>query len=268
MSPTPHEIFTSGAPHYARYQPRYPRGLYDHLTEKFELNGTQTALDLGCGPGTLALPLSRLVARVIAVDPEPGMLEAGATIAERQNVDNIQWKRGGSSDLRALGIPPLDLCVMGRSFHWMSREQVLADLDGLVNPQGGVVLVATTPSETEWSRAVDGVRERYRTHPGGGDDGSRPEPQEPNREILRRSPFPRVTAEHWTYRIDRTLDEVVGLQFSHSSFTPARLGGRKDAFERDLRTALADLGPNGRFEQTVRTEALTATRRHRAPRPG
>ncbi|RGD57295.1 class I SAM-dependent methyltransferase [Kitasatospora xanthocidica] len=265
---SPGELFASGASHYARYQPRYPRELFDFLAEAFGLNGTQTALDLGCGPGILALPLSRLVARVIAVDPEPGMLEEGRSIAERQGVDTIRWRRGDSSDLRALGLPPLDLCVMGRSFHWMSREQVLADLDGLVNPEGGVVIVATEPAGTVWSRAVDEVREAYRTLPGGGDDGSRPELEESNREVLRRSLFPRVTAAHWTYRIDRTLDEVIGLQFSHSSFTPARLGGRKDAFERDLRTALAGISPDGRFEQTVRTEALTATRRHRGLRPG
>ncbi|MFE4973463.1 class I SAM-dependent methyltransferase [Kitasatospora sp. NPDC056651] len=260
MSSGPREIFASGAAHYARYQPRYPRELFDLLGEDFGLNGTQTALDLGSGPGTLALPLSRLVARVVAVDPEPGMLREGRAIAERRNVDNIQWRQGDSSDLRALGLPPLDLCVMGRSFHWMSREQVLADLDGLVNPRGGVVLVATEPSETGWSRAVDEVRDRYRTLPGGAGDGSRPEQGESNREILRRSPFPRVTAGHWTYRVDRTLDEVIGLQFSHSAFTPARLGRRRDAFERDLRAALAGFGPDGRFEQTVRTEALTARR--------
>ncbi|MBV2154898.1 class I SAM-dependent methyltransferase [Kitasatospora sp. SUK 42] len=261
MPSTPSEIFASGASHYARHQPRYPRELYDSLVGEFELNGTQTVLDLGSGPGTLSLPLSRLVARVIAVDPEPGMLEQGQMTAERRNLGNIEWRRGDSSDLRALGLPPLDLCVMGRSFHWMSREQVLVDLGALVNHRGGVVIVSTKPFETEWTRAVDEVRDRYRTLPGSPDDGSYPEPEVSHREILLSSPFPRVTAEHWTYRVDHTLDDVVGLQFSHSSFTPARLGARKDAFERDLRTALADLSPDGHFEQTVRTEALTATRR-------
>ncbi|MFE4514239.1 class I SAM-dependent methyltransferase [Kitasatospora sp. NPDC056783] len=261
MSATPRDIFASGAAHYARYQPPYPGELFGLLAEDFGLNGTQTVLDLGSGPGTLALPLSRLVARVIAVDPEPGMLREGRAAAERRNIDNIRWRQGDSSGLRALGLPPLDLCVMGRSFHWMARERVLADLDGLVHPRGGVVLVATRPSGTEWSRAVDEVRGRYRAFPGGADGGSRPEREGSNRETLRRSPFPRVTAEHWTYRVDRTLDEVIGLQLSHSAFTPARLGGRREAFERDVRTALAGLASDGRYEQTVRTEVLIAKRR-------
>ncbi|MCB5906164.1 class I SAM-dependent methyltransferase [Streptomyces pinistramenti] len=262
MPSTPSELFASAAPYYARCQPLYPQELYDSLTQRFALDGTQTALDLGCGPGTIALPLSRLVDRVIAVDPEPGMLEQGQLIAQRQNFGNIQWRQGDSSHLRALNLPPLDLCIMGRAFHWMSREQVLADLDPLVNHQGGVATTSMQPPDTEWARIVADVRDRYLIPSCCGDNGTYREQEESHREILLRSPFPCVTAERWTYHVDHTLDELVGLQFSHSSFTPARLGDRKDAFEQDLRTALGDFNPSGHFGQTICAEALIATRRH------
>ncbi|GAA3167427.1 class I SAM-dependent methyltransferase [Streptomyces ramulosus] len=260
MPSTPSEIFASAAPYYARYQPHYPPELYESISENFALNDARTALDLGCGPGTLALPLSRRVGRVIAVDPEPGMLEQGKRLAALRHIDNIQWRQGDSAGLRALNLPPLDLCVMGRSFHWMSRAQVLTDLDLLITAQGGVVIASVQPPDTEWARAVAEIRERYLLPAASGDNGTFPAQEESHREILRRSPFPCVTEEHWTYRVDHTLDELIGIQFSHSSFTPARLGARKDAFERDLRTALTQCRPQGHFEDVIRVEALMARR--------
>jgi hypothetical protein len=45
---------------------------YKSDERQFALNGTQHVLDLGTGTGVLALPLARLVAKVIAVDPNQG----------------------------------------------------------------------------------------------------------------------------------------------------------------------------------------------------
>ena len=43
--------------------------------------------------------------------------------------------------------------------------------------------------------------------------------------------------------VTRTLDQVIGLQFSYSYSSPAQLGAKKDDFERDLRQALAEFSP-------------------------
>jgi hypothetical protein len=58
------------------------------------------------------------------------------------------------------------------------------------------------------------------------------------------------------------LDEVIGLQFSYSYSSPAQLGDKKDAFERDLRQALTNFNPGGTFDELVCTEAIIATRPH------
>ncbi|WP_250853622.1 hypothetical protein [Streptomyces rhizosphaericus] len=50
------------------------------------------------------------------------------------------------------------------------------------------------------------------------------------------------------------------MQFSYSLSSPAQLGDRKDAFERDLRQALTGFNPEDRFDELVRTEAIIATR--------
>lgn len=53
---------------------------------------------------------------------------------------------------------------------------------------------------------------------------------------------------------------MIGLQFSYSYSSPAQLGDRKDAFERDVRQALTEFSPEGTFAEVVRTEVIVATR--------
>ena len=80
-------------------------------------------LDLGCGPGQLAVAFARLGCAVTAMDPEPDMLAAAAKEAAASGV-SVNLVEGSSYDLSA-GCGPFHLVVMGRSFHWMDRAATL-----------------------------------------------------------------------------------------------------------------------------------------------
>ena len=69
-----------------------------------------------------------------------------------------------------------------------------------------------------------------------------------------------VEVVDWTWTLDRDLDSVVGLQFSYSYSAPALLGNNADAFAAELRRKLLAANPTGRWTETVRTEAIIATR--------
>ncbi|MFJ1635618.1 class I SAM-dependent methyltransferase [Streptomyces anulatus] len=73
------------------------------------MDSTQHALDLGCGPGTVALELAGTVNAVFAVDPAAGMLKQGQELAVERGIRNIRWQQGVSNALLSLGLPPLDL---------------------------------------------------------------------------------------------------------------------------------------------------------------
>ncbi|UPT46837.1 MULTISPECIES: class I SAM-dependent methyltransferase [Streptomyces] len=120
MTVDPH-AFVSAEDHYARFRPRYPDDLFALLADRFRLDSTQHALDLGCGPGSVALELADTVNTVFAVDPAAGMLKQGQELAVERGIRNIRWQQGDSNTLLSLGLPPLDLVVMGKSYHWMDR---------------------------------------------------------------------------------------------------------------------------------------------------
>ena len=48
-------IYAGTAWYYARYRPEYPPSLVKVLREQFRLDGTGRLLDLGCGPGPVAI---------------------------------------------------------------------------------------------------------------------------------------------------------------------------------------------------------------------
>ncbi|MFF4456675.1 hypothetical protein [Streptomyces goshikiensis] len=90
--------------------------------------------------------------------------------------------------------------------------------------------------------------------------GVYPEPPEPFRVTPERSAFSAVEVVPFDQVVGRTAEELIGLQLSNSYSTPAQLGPRRASFERDLRQALQQHDPSGRYEETIHTEALIGVR--------
>jgi 2-polyprenyl-3-methyl-5-hydroxy-6-metoxy-1,4-benzoquinol methylase len=149
-------LFAGTAWHYARYRPGYPQAFVDDLIGQFHLDGTGRLLDLGCGTGQLTLPLAHHVAEAVGMDPEPELLAEAAGQAQAHSITNVTWARGSSTDLPG-NLGHFRLVTMGRSFHWMDREQVLAVLDDMVD-DGGVVLAndsCLVRPTTAWQQAIE-----------------------------------------------------------------------------------------------------------------
>jgi ubiquinone/menaquinone biosynthesis C-methylase UbiE len=256
----PHRFRTT-VPFYERYRLGYPQRLLARVMAETSLRAGDAVLDLGCGPGTLSIPFARLGMRVVGVDPEPNMLAAAAAAAQEAGVA-VELKQGSSFELPP-GIGPVKLVVMGRSFHWMDRTATLAALDGFIAPDGAVALFDDEHPRTvenAWRRALDEVGRRY----GRGE-----EPHIREREsgthrthvsYLLNSAFSDLVRIALVIRRERTADDIVGLAYSLSTSAPHKLGERKAAFEADLRAALAELSPDGRFTEIAEMEALIARR--------
>lgn len=85
---------------------------------RLPLDKSLSVLDIGSGPGTLALPLAELVASVTAIDYSKGMLEILSTKAKEANRDNIRtiltsWEE----DWQPLNVQPHDIAIASRSLN-------------------------------------------------------------------------------------------------------------------------------------------------------
>lgn len=98
--------------------------------EKIPLDPAWTALDAGCGPGTLSLPLARQIRQVTALDFSAAMLaelQQRARAAGLTNITTIQaaWE----DDWEALGIPRHDVAIASRSLAVHDLAGALAKLN-------------------------------------------------------------------------------------------------------------------------------------------
>ncbi len=80
--------FGGTAPYYDRLRAPYAPAAIDFIVERYNLRNDVRALDLGCGPGTIAIPFSCTVAEVVAIDPDPDMIAEGRRLAASRGRQN------------------------------------------------------------------------------------------------------------------------------------------------------------------------------------
>jgi len=235
--------FQSTVPFYSRYRLGYPARLIERVIASTGLRAGDAVLDLGTGPGLLAVPFARAGMSVTAADPEPNMLAAAAEAARTAGVTLTLWPGGSNELTSAMG--PYQLVTMGRSFHWMDRATTLERLDRIVAPDGALALFGdqhTRTAENRWREVVQEVADRY----GRDRDAALIERKSPDyrshESYLLASRFNMLEAISIIIRKPITIEEIIGRALSMSTCSPAKLGSRIDAFEADLRSALAGSG--------------------------
>jgi ubiquinone/menaquinone biosynthesis C-methylase UbiE len=254
--------FTGTAPYY-RFRAPYAPAALDFIVESLGLDPYNRALDLGCGPGTLAIPLSRAAREVVAIDPDAEMLAEGRRAAAVAGCPNIRWQQS-AAEAMPLDAGPFQVATIGQAFHWMDRDEVLRRLAVLISAGGGLALVnpgKRRPQES-WEPLAEEIVTKFlgpRTrHPGAN-------PQEPKHEpaLLRSEYFSEFTASEFPITFTRNVESIVGYVYSLSSSTRAAFGDAADIFETELSRALLELNPSGVFTETVETEVVLARKRRR-----
>jgi ubiquinone/menaquinone biosynthesis C-methylase UbiE len=253
--------FQGAVPYYERYRRGYPQRLIRRVVALLGLQPGDAVLDLGTGPGLLAVPFAREGMAVTAADPEPAMLEAAATSAEAAGQHLTLWQ--GSSYELTPQMGPFRLVTIGRAFHWMDRAATLGMLDRIVAPGGAVAFFhdahPDTP-ENRWFKTLREVSDRHTKDNAVHVADRRAGAHRRYEPYLFASAFTVLDGLSVTSRKEITLDEIVGRAYSMSTCAPDRLGDRKAAFEADLRASLAPLAMDGKFVEIAEMVALVARR--------
>ncbi|MDQ8731075.1 class I SAM-dependent methyltransferase [Bradyrhizobium sp. LHD-71] len=255
--------FAGTAQYYDRFRAPYAQAAIDFIIETYDLSEGVRALDLGCGPGTITIPLSCAVAEVIAVDPDADMIAEGRRLAASRGQQNIRWLQSRAEDISPEA-GPFRVATIGQAFHWMDRDEVLRKLAILTADGGGLALVnpgRRRPQES-WEPVASEIVAEFlgpRTrHPKSN-------PQEPEHEpALRRSEyFSQFTAREFPSTIARDVSSIIGCIYSTSNSTRSLFGDDTKAFEAELSRALLSLNPAGVFNEHVETEVVVAPKRTR-----
>lgn len=111
-------LFAGSSVFYDRGRIPYPPGLRDAFADAANLRGSPRLIDVGCGPGTVALRLADLFAGVVGVDADRGMIEEATRLAAKRDLANARWLRLRAEELPA-GLGTFRYATFARSFHWM-----------------------------------------------------------------------------------------------------------------------------------------------------
>jgi ubiquinone/menaquinone biosynthesis C-methylase UbiE len=253
--------FSTAAAHYAIGRPPYPPGFIADVAGALTLDRTHRLLDLGTGPGLLALAFAPYVGSVVAVDPEPEMLRLTAEAVRAANV--AVEVREGSSETLGPEWGHFHAVTMGRSFHWMDRAATLQRLDLLVDPDGALALfndeLADAP-ENAALKAWSAVVERY-----SADDTVRMERRsaawQQHEVVLAVSPFSRVERLVQVHRSTTTAERLIHRALSMSATSAARLGSRTEPMLEEIQAALAPFGgASGELPEVIEWTAIIAQR--------
>lgn len=249
-------LFKGTAKYYSKYRPGYPKDVFDLLVRKYKLNRKEKLLDLGTGTGQLAIPLAKYFEQVIAVDPDKDMLAEGKKAAAKAKVKNIKWVLGSSETInKSLG--KFRLVVMGRSFHWMKRRDILKKLYRLVEKGGGVVIVADGGGKHGYRREIaKEVIKKYIGPIRRAGNFLYKRPPGPHERVAKNSDFEKVEVKYISFRRLWTIDQIVGHQYSTSYASKFVLGRNAKKFDKELRNELAKANSGSKFIDVGKTQVI------------
>jgi len=250
--------FATTVAYYERYRQPYPAAFFRTVAAELAFTPAKTLIDLGTGPGLIALGFAPFVGALTAVDPEPAMLALAreAVARARRPVRLIE----GTAETLAADLGPFDIVTIGRALHWMDPAPTRQVLDRLVAPGGAILICASSTvkgTENPWAEAYDGIRHRYDDRGTAGH---------------RRVDLPAFFAET-RFTVGRriavqmrhrpSVEDLVQRVLSFSSSSPALLGDEADAVLAEIRAALLPYSKDGLIEETVEASATVVAERHR-----
>ncbi len=221
------------------HRPPYAPALYKALLSKVE--GRDRALDLGCGPGKIAIVLADHFAEVTALDPAAGMIEAGRR-ADAGRHGNILWTQQRAEDLAI--DQSFDLVTAGTAIHWPAHDILFPKL-AAITPTLAVIsadgqerppcdLEAWLAFKTHWLARVGRVYDLAEFNAGG-------RRYERWLDIAGR--------EQFAYTFRQSVRDFVASQHSTAAWARVAMGqALTDEFDRDLEALMRPHAREGMLE--------------------
>lgn len=238
--------FDSTVPFYARYREPYPASFFREVARREALSGAEKLIDIGCGPGSLAIGFAPYVKSCTGVDIETEMLAAARVEAARAGV-HIDLIQARIEDLPE-NIGQFHSVTIGRALHWFDRDKATAVLERIVDADGWIAICGTrgfSAVAQGWTGKFHEVRRAWSSDP----DETRYHIN--IEEWFRGSRFHKAEDVEVSESHQVTIGDLIGRALSLSTTSPQVLGDRRPEFEAAMREALEPLSLNGVFDERV-----------------
>lgn len=236
--------FATTVEFYARCREPYTLKFFETVARDLNFSGKESLLDVGCGPGLLAIGFSQYVARCTGVDPELAMLDEARKAAANAGAA-LKLHQSRIEDFSST--EKFELITIGRALHWLDREAAIPSLDRLLAPGGRILIcgASTADDQSAWLKLYDQIRQSYATEPIQAHykiDGTK---------WFAGSPFGKTTEIRLPEKHRVNIDDLIGRSLSKSNTSPAMLGVRRATFESEIRAALEPLANQEELEEEV-----------------
>lgn len=253
--------FASTALLYEYLRPPYPGQFFRSVAQKLGLSKQGSLIDLGTGPGLLALGFAPYVGRIVGVDPEPAMLDAARRAAA--SAGHTFTLIEGKAETLSPDMGGFDVVTIGRALHWMDREPTLARLEMLVAPDGAVLICASFSATDGSNPWLDGYNEvRRRCSPaklweeaGRGARTHRDLPAFFRGSAFQPTELVTVETSHAV-----SVQDLAQRTLTYSSSSPDALGENVEAMLRDVGEHLASFSRDGMIDETIVSTAQIVKR--------
>ncbi len=130
----PTRRFSDRADDYAKHRPSYPAAAIDAILDRLGPGAALAAADVGAGTGISARLLADRGVRVLAVEPNAAMREAGARHR------NLEW-RDGTAEATGLPTAGVDLVLCAQAFHWFDPARALREFQRILRRGGRLAIM-------------------------------------------------------------------------------------------------------------------------------
>ncbi len=246
--------FASTVKFYARYREPYPPEFFKQTAQQIALRGDETLLDVGCGPGLLAIGFAPFVGRCTGIDPEAGMIATARAAAAETGV-GLSLIHGRIEEFPTG--QTYDVITIGRALHWMERSAALPVLERIVADSGRILICGAsgveTP-ETAWVKSYKEVCRAWTSRPDErrGRDGT---------EWFANSCFGGLGKTSVTVCYQVTIADLVGRALSKSSTSSQILAKGQARFEAEIAAALEPFMQDGVLQEQIVARASIFGRR-------
>ena len=249
--------FDGAADAYERGRPGYPPDAVARLVEMLGLRPGRAVLDLGAGTGKMTRLLVPSGARVVAVEPVPGMRAKLAATAPGAEVLD------GTAEMLPLANGSVDGVVVAQAFHWFDAVRALSEVHRVLRPGGSLVLAYNLRDESvPWVRRMG---ELIETTTGGEAPSQHHGWQD---GVARCGLFEPLETHEFRHVHRLTMEGVVDRVASISTVAAAEPAARA-ALLADLRVVLAsDADTAGRDEIDLPYTTLLHVASRRSLEPG